>query len=362
MSRNVKLPMVFCVVGVLICALTVTEVANACSRILWNTNEQAVIVARSSDWIQPMGEMLVIYPRGIKVQGDAGENSLEWISKYGSIGVVTYGLTLKNVKRSDGTRQDPLVDWNLDGMNEKGLAAHLLYLPGTKYEKEDRRPGIIYSRWVRYVLDNFGTVTDAVCAMRKVRIVPAEVGGVVHPVHLALDDPSGDSAIIELIDGNLVIYHSPAHTVMTNQPAYPIQLANLKQYKPFGGEVDSLPGGIEPAERFVRAAVFLKTLPDPKDHAEAVAYLTSVIRNVSVPFGALTPAGPVPTMSTWWTTVLDLSDRVFYFHWTSNQKVLQIDLKKLNFSAERRMKALDPKRTDLVDDITEKFVAVSLEN
>ena len=121
MFRNERLSLVFYGMGLLICVLTLADAARACSRILWNTNKQAVIVARSSDWSQPMGEMLVIYPRGIKVGGDAGENSLEWISKYGSIGVVTYGLTLKNAKRGDGTRQDPLVDWDLDGMNERGL-------------------------------------------------------------------------------------------------------------------------------------------------------------------------------------------------------------------------------------------------
>ncbi len=362
MSRNDRLPLLFCGVGLLMCVLTVADVAPACSRILWNTNEQAVVVARSSDWSGPMGERLVIYPGGIKVRGDAGQNSLEWISKYGSIGVVTYGLTLKNVKRGDGTQQDPLVDWNLDGMNEKGLAAHLLYLPGTKYEEADKRPGIIYSRWVRYVLDNFGTVNDAVSAMRKVRIVPAEVGGMVHPVHLALDDPTGDSAIIELIDGELVIHHGPEYTVMTNHPFYPAQLANLERYKPFGGKVDALPGGIEPAERFVRAAVFLKTLPEPKHHAEAVAYLFSVIRNVSAPFGAQALSGPLPTMTTWWTTASDLKDRMFYFHWTSNLNVLRIDLNKVDFSPENRMKILDPQRIDLVGDVTDKFVAVPMDN
>jgi penicillin V acylase-like amidase (Ntn superfamily) len=346
----------------LVCVFTIAGVAFACSRVLWNVNGQAVVVARSSDWIQPMGEMLVIYPRDIKVRGDAGENSLEWISKYGSIGVVTYGLTLKNLDRDDGTQQDPLIDWNLEGMNEKGLAAHLLYLPGTKYEKEDKRPGIIYSRWVRYILDNFGTVKDAVRTMQKVRIVPVGIGGVVHPVHLAIDDPTGDSAIMELIDGQLVIHHGPEYTVMTNQPFYPAQLANLNRYKPFGGRVDDLPGGIEPAERFVRAAVFLKTLPDPNDDAEAVAYLYSLIRNVSVPFGASVPSGPFPTMSTWWTTVSDLKERMFYFHWTSKLNVLRIDLNKVDFSAMKRLKALDPKRTNLAGDVTEKFASAPMEN
>lgn len=344
--------------GLLICFLIAADSSEGCSRILWNTNKQAVVVARTTDWYQPFGERLVIYPRGIRVRGDAGENSSAWTSKFGSVGVVTYDLTSKNIKRGDGAEQDPLVDWNLEGMNEKGLAAHLLYLPGTKYEERDQRPGVLYSRWVRYILDNFGTVKDAVSAIRSVQIVPVEVGGVVHPMHLALDDATGDSAIIEFIDGRMVIHHGRKHAVMTNHPSYPVQLANLGRYKPFGGTLTDLPGGMEPAQRFVRAAAFLKTLSEPKDHAEAVAHLFSVIRNVSVPFVVQAESGRPATTPTWWTSVLDLTDRVFYFHWTLNLNPVRISLERIDFSADGGVRVLDPRPADLCGDVTDGFVPV----
>ena len=93
-----------------------------------------------------------------------------------------------------------------------------------------------------------------------------------------------------------------------------------------------------------------------------MAYLFSLIRNVSAPFGAPELSGPVPTMTTWWTTASDLKDRLFYFHWTSNLNVLRIDLDKVDFSAEKRMRILDPKRIDLMGDVTEKFVAAPTNN
>jgi choloylglycine hydrolase len=125
----------------------------------------------------------------------------------------------------------------------------------------------------------------------------------------------------------------------------------------FGGTIDDLPGGMEPHERFVRAAAFLKTLPEPKDHAEAAAYLYSVIRNVSQPFG--TPArlglGASPTNSTWWTSASDLKDRAFYFHWTCNPNVVRVSLDDVDFSPSGALRILDPGRTDLEGDVTNSF-------
>lgn len=346
------------IAGLLLSLLILADTGSACSRVLWNTNKSAAVVVRSMDWDHPFGERLVIYPRGIRMHGGAGENSLTWVSKYGSIGVVPYEFALKIQQSSPDKDADPLVDGNMEGINEKGLAAHLLYLHVTKYEERDsRKPGITYLRWLRYVLDNFETVKDAVAALQTVQIVSVELGGTVFPLHLALEDPTGDSAIIEFIEGKMAVHHGREYTVMTNEPPYPVQLANLKRYKPFGGSIEELPGGVEPQDRFVRASTFLKTLPEPKDQIQAVAYLNSIIRNVSVPFGALYRSGPgAGTYPTWWTSASDLKDPTFYFNWTSNPNTVWVSLNKVDFAAEKEIKILDPNQADLVGDVTEKFV------
>ena len=349
--------LILIIVGLYVSLLIPADISSACSRILWNTNKQAVVVARSWDFDQPFDQRLVIYPRGIKVQGGAGENSLAWVSKYGSIGVAVFA-GLKAPEGSGSKDKDPLVDGNSEGINEKGLAAHLLYLHVTKYEQRDvRKPGVSCLRWLRYVLDNFETVKDAVTALRDVQVVPVELGGIISPLHMAIEDPGGDSAIIEFIDGNMVIHHGREYTVMTNDPPYPVQVENLKRYKPFGGVIEEPPGGVEPEDRFVRASAFLKTLPEPKDQTEAVAYLYGVIRNVSVPFGALYRSGPgAGTYPTWWTSASDLKDRRFYFNWTSNPNVVWVNLRRVDFAAGKPTKFLDPRQIDLVGDVTEKFV------
>ena len=358
MYKSMRLSFLLSTAGLLFYSLILTDLSTACSRILWNTNSQGVTVARSMDWDHPFGERLVIYPRGIQMQGEADQNSLIWVSKYGSVGVVPFEFALKMLNYSSGKKMDPLVDGDMEGINEKGLAAHLLYLHITRYEERDsRRPGVTYLRWLRYVLDNFETVKDAVAALRDVQVVPVEIGGMVYPLHMAIEDPSGDSAIIEFIYGNMVIHHGREHTVMTNEPPYPVQLANLKRYRPFGGTIQRLPGGVEPLDRFVRASTFLKTLPEPKDQTEAVAYLYSVIRNVSVPFGASYRSGPgAGTYPTWWTSATDLKDRLFYFNWTSNPNVVWVNLNEVDFGVEKPVRFLDPRQTDLVGNVTGKFV------
>jgi choloylglycine hydrolase len=320
-----------------------------CSRLFWNTNKQAAVVTRSMDWEFSFGERLVVYRRGLEMSGGVEGNPARWTSRYGSVCALMHEFMAE-------FGLDPLHDGVVEGVNEKGFAAHLLYLDHTRYEERDDRPGVSYSRWARYLVDNCATVAEAVRAMRQIQIVPITVGSSVYPVHAALADADGDSAILEFISGNLVIHHGREHTVMTNEPAYPIQLANLARYRPFGGPDPMLPGGIEPEDRFVRGAAFLKTLPEPKDAAEATAFMFGLIRNVSVPFGAPYRSGPdAGTYPTWWVSATDLTNRRYYFNWTHNPNVVWVDLDELDFAAGQPVGLLDPRRSDLIGDVTGAF-------
>ena len=140
---------------------------------------------------------------------------------------------------------------------------------------------------VRYLLDNFASVNEAVAALHDVQVVPVPIGkkSKIFGLHFAIEDKTGDSAIIEFIDGNLVIHHGREYTVMTNDPPYNVQIENLDRYEAFGGE-DPLPGNIEADERFVGLQYFSQYLPETRDHDKAVAYMLSVMRTVAAPFGA----------------------------------------------------------------------------
>ncbi len=226
-------------------------IASACSLILWNTNDKAVVAARTMDLYMDDKPRLVFLPRGIARQGLPSGTSVQWTSKYASA-----VLTALDQATSDG-------------MNEAGLSAHLLYLHGTEHEPDDARPGLSNLLWSQYVLDNFSTVSDALAALKGVRIVSAKAEGREWPLHLSIEDASGDSAVIEFVGGKVVVHHGKDVTVMTNEPPLDEQIANLKRYRLFGGNLP-MPGDIDPMSRFVRASSYLKTLPPPADTTEAI--------------------------------------------------------------------------------------------
>lgn len=303
--------------------------AAACSRIFWNANDQAKVVARTVDLYRSDEAQVTAYPRGLERSGMPGEtDGLKWKAKYGSIAITAFGSATS------------------DGMNEKGLSANLLYLDHTQYESRDERPALSNMLWAQWVLDNFATVKEALAGMSKVQIVSTVAADREWPLHLSIADASGDSAIVEFVDGKPVVHHGKQYTVMTNEPTLDEQLANLKKYKLFGGQ-KAMPGDIDPMSRFVRAASYLKTLPEPADVRGAAAGVYSVARTVAVPFGAEDTSSSVST-DTWptlWFGIADLTHGVYYFQSTKSPNMYWVDFAKLALdegSPARAVDAYDP--------------------
>jgi choloylglycine hydrolase len=257
---------------------------------------------------------LLITPIGTQKTGGIGKKPLEWTSKYGSVLITAFKVA------------------SSDGVNDQGLAAHLLYLHSSEYEKRDRRPALPNSKWVEYVLDNYKNVKEAIKGLTKLQIVPVMVADLDWPLHLCIEDKNGDSAIFEFIKGKLVIHHNRDATVMTNDPFYMVQVTNLKNYAYFGGKLP-LPGDMDSMSRFVRLSAFLKTLPTPASQKEALEFTLGVIRSAEVPFGALDTTGKtnIDTWPTRWVTATNLTTLVYYFQSTQSLNTAWIDLNKINF-------------------------------
>ena len=128
----------------------------------------------------------------------------------------------------------------------------------------DSKPGLSIAAWAQYVLDNFADVASAVTALEKepFTLVTAEVPGEgrLATLHLSLSDSSGDSAIVEYIDGKQVIHHDRSYQVMTNSPTFDEQLALNSYWQQIGGSA-MLPGTNRAADRFVRASFYIDAIP-----------------------------------------------------------------------------------------------------
>jgi penicillin V acylase-like amidase (Ntn superfamily) len=307
-----------CIAMLVSTSILVSSAAQACTRFVYLGANDQVITARSMDWKVDVGTNLWVFPRGMKRSGEAGPNSIQWTSKYGSVIASAYDVS------------------TTDGMNEAGLVANVLWLVESSYPKYDgKTPGLSLAAWAQYVLDNFATVQEAVDALAKqpFTIVTANVPGEqrLATLHLSLSDSSGDSAIVEYIDGKQVIHHSRSYQVMTNSPIFTEQLALNEYWKQIGGTV-MLPGTNRSSDRFARASFYVNAIPKSENPVEAIASVFSVIRNVSVPFGITTPDQP-NISSTRWRTVADHKRKLYFFESALTPNIFWVDLTKLDFSA-----------------------------
>jgi len=306
--------------ALLACAsMLAVSAAQACTRFVYLGAGGQVVTARSMDWKVDVGTNLWVFPRGMRRSGEAGPNSIQWTSKYGSVIASGYDIS------------------TTDGMNEAGLVANVLWLVESSYPAYDgKTPGLTLAAWAQYTLDNFATVQEAVDTLAKepFTVVTDNVPGEARlaTLHLSLSDASGDSAIIEYIDGRQVIHHSRDYQVMTNSPTFDKQLAMEEYWKQIGGTV-MLPGTNRASDRFARAAFYVNAIPKTEDPLETIASVFSVIRNVSVPLGITTPDQP-NISSTRWRTVADHKRKRYFFESALTPNIFWVDLAKLDFSRE----------------------------
>ncbi|MBN3228708.1 linear amide C-N hydrolase [Pectobacterium brasiliense] len=327
-----------------VCALSLaaltlgSAVSLACTRFVYKDvqNPDYPITARSMDWAEDTETNLWIFPRELKRSGAAGPHSLEWTSKYGSVIASAFD-------------SNPNMASTTDGVNEKGLAANVLWLAESEYPKTAptaQKPGLSVAAWAQYVLDNFATVDEAVKSLQeeKFTLVTKDLPHQKRKatLHLSLSDSSGDSAIIEYIDGKQVIHHNKDYQVMTNSPTFDQQLTLNAYWDQIGGNV-MLPGTNRAADRFVRASFYVnnvapnKLIPGvaekskiEKDKADLAAAF-SIIRNASVPYGYSLPDMP-NIASTRWRTVVDHKSLQYFFESAVSPNIFWVDLKKINFA------------------------------
>ncbi|QIL91127.1 linear amide C-N hydrolase [Microbulbifer harenosus] len=311
-----------------------------CTRTLWLESGQGPIAGRNMDWAQSLGTNLWVLPAGAERTGiDKDPNPLKWKSKHASLVATAYDLA------------------TVDGLNEKGLATHVLWLTESDYgERDPAQLGLSVSLWAQFYLDQFDSVEACVAYTKKhqiqVRPQGDPVSGRWSTVHLALSDATGDSAVIEYIDGVAKVHHSRKYTVMTNSPPFDQQLQHLAKYQGLGGDLP-LPGTTEAADRFVRASYYLSKLPPADSPRQAYAALLSVMRNAAQPFGVADPARPHISM-TIWRTLIDLKRGVYAFESSFSPDIIWVQLHKLDLSKSQK---LDLSQEDLVGDVSGRFVA-----
>lgn len=118
MKPSKKLGLFFAACAVL---TLMTSPAPACTGITVKAKDGAVIHARTLEFAQELQSQVLMIPQGYGLASNApgGRPGLTWESQYAVLGLDFLGRTVI-----------------ADGMNEKGLAAGLFYLPSfAQYQK-----------------------------------------------------------------------------------------------------------------------------------------------------------------------------------------------------------------------------------
>jgi choloylglycine hydrolase len=296
------------------------------------------------DWPESTDPKLWVMPQGMVREGGAPENPAKWTSRYGSLVTSVYDLGAA------------------DGVNERGLSAHLLFLKATDFGPRDpAKPGVLAGKWAQYALDNFATVHEALEGLAKIQPVMQQHAGFKSTVHMALEDATGDSAILEYINGTLEVHHGRQYTVMTNDPPFREQLALLKTLDFSHPTADTpLPGNVNPRDRFARATYFRILLQPRKSMREAVSAIMSIVRNVSVPFDAPYLSDPrFSVYNTEYRTVINATPLTYFWEYSRSPNVLWVEAKNFNFSKGAPIQWLDPRALDLNGEVSGRFQKIA---
>ena len=150
--------------------------------ILKNGNQ--IVFGRNLDWYSDNG-IIVANQHNQKKKSIVfpPDNSIEWVSKYGSITFNQFGKELP-----------------FGGINEKGLVIEIMVAPA-QYPETDDRGAVNELQWIQYQLDNATTIDEVIENDKKVRLRKIS-----QDLHFLIADKNGDIAVIEFKKGKMIVY------------------------------------------------------------------------------------------------------------------------------------------------------------
>lgn len=323
--------------------ISTVNVANACSRLLWETQDHGIFVSRTMDWLNDTQPTIDVRAKGQSYVGaEFGENVAKWTSQYASIMVTFYQKA------------------GVDGFNEAGLAANALYHDeengGTYHAQKTQLEN---SRVVPYILDNFASVKEAIEGLKNIQIQQFIHDGSVLKGHYSLQDTSGDSAVIEFINGETKIYHGEQYNVLTNSPEYPQHLANWEQQKPTSkSEINSsfeLKGNVASDQRFVWNKYMLSQLTEPSSHANGLAKINSATYHVPLDAANRLQNGEMTTYATQYSLAYNLKQKDLHVRYQYGDTYTHyfVEFDKLN---DGKNYVLDASADNNYGNVTGKFM------
>lgn len=330
-----------------------SEAASACTSFLLKAQNGDIVYGRTLEFALQLNSQLIVIPRNFAITavGPNGKSGtgLAYTTKYGATGANGLGL--------------PVI---VDGINERGLSAGLLFFPGLAEFQDvgpaDAANSIASYELATYILTQFANVDEVKAGLPKIKVNRAlqDAFKMAVPVHATIHDASGKSIVVEYMGGELQITDNPT-TVMTNAPQISWHLGNLAQYAnttaqpagafeingetfaPWssGGGMHGIPGDMSSQSRFVRAAFLVANAPKVKDAQEALGTAYHFLNQFDIPPGAVRTSADAAAGGgvsgfevTEWTSAADLTNGVYQIKTYANPSVRQISLRDTDLDAK----------------------------
>lgn len=351
-----------------ILVLNQTE-TNACTALHITAKDGGVVVGRTMEFGIDTKSNIVIIPAGTKLTSSFEDKSkgVQYTTKYGIVG-------------NNFLHKRMIVD----GINEKGLYAGALYLPGYASYPEGTSDNAAKTMapedYVAWLLGNFSTVAEIKANYDTILLVQhpiEEIGGVSFPGHFLITDSSGASIVIEPTDKRLKLFDNPLG-VLTNSPTFDWHMINLSNYANLsavnvvplelsgstvstfgqGSGLVGLPGDYTPPSRFVRAVAFSQaaiTLPSAKETTFQVAHIMNAF---DIPLGIIQEKeknGTIHYDYTQWTSIADLKNMTYAVRTYNNQTIRSIDVHKALNAAGGEIKLIQLDTKQSLYDISTSF-------
>jgi len=228
-----------------------------------------------------------------------------------------------------------------------------------------------------WILENHASVDEVKQAIGDIVVaeVVLDAWGFAPPVHYVVHDASGNSIVIEYVDGKLNVHDNPLG-LMSNTPAFDWHMTNLRNYVNFsltnvppvklgavtlkplgqGSGMLGLPGDFTPPSRFVRAAAFSQSVLPSATGEDAVIQAFHILNNFDIPKGAARDEkkdenGNILADYTTWTSANDLKAKRFYFRTYDNSQIRMVDLTKMKLDG-KEITHISMKGKEVITEVT----------
>lgn len=317
-----------------------------CTTFQLRASDGSIAVGRTMEFPDMLGAKLTAIPRGAAFTSESpAGDGVSWTAVHGVVGMDAVGRA----------------QWLTDGLNEAGLYAGALYMPGfAEYQEPDadaaKNLSVIDA--VTYALTTSTTVAEAFSNLAALTIwgpVNPLIAGV-PPLHVVLHDASGASGVVEFVGGAQVARENPLG-VATNAPYLDWHYANVRNWLPRlsaanppavtvngvefaplaqGQGFVGLPGDSGSAGRYLRATAYVMTLTPAADAAALEMQSLHVLNNFDIPAGLMTgtaATGQEQDDQTKWSSIASLSARRYIVRIQDNPTPFAVDLADVDLSA-----------------------------